>query len=415
MTHTDDTTRLLARIEGYRDEMVALQRDLTAVVALGPDNGGDGEWRRAEFIKERARSFGLDDVTELHAPDLRVPAGLRPNLLFRVRGRAERPTVWVMAHMDTVPPGELSLWDGDPYAAVVKDGTIVGRGVEDNQQGLTSGLFALRALVEEAVAPTTDVCLLLVSDEETGNAYGIEHVLAAAPDLFDPEDLVIVPDAGSPEGALLEVAEKCTLWVRFVVRGRQVHASIPAAGINAHRGSATLAVRLDARLHEAFSDEDPLFEPPVSTFEPTKREANVPNVNTIPGEDVFYFDCRLLPAHAIDEVKSVVAEVVREVESELGVKIDIGYPAELPAAPPTAPDSPVVEALSHAIRELRGLTPYPIGIGGGTVAAVFRRRGLPAVVWATLEETAHSPNEYCRIDNLVADAKVFGRVFVRGE
>ncbi len=394
--------------------MVAFQRDLTAVVALGPDNGGDGEWLRAEFIKERARSFGLDDVMELHAADARVTAGFRPNLLFRVRGRAERPTVWVMAHMDTVPPGELFLWRGDPYVAVVEGDIIVGRGVEDNQQGLTSGLFALRALVEEAVVPATDVCLLLVSDEETGNAFGVEHVLGAAPELFHAEDLIIVPDAGAPEGALLEVAEKSTLWVRFVVRGRQVHASIPAAGINAHRGSATLAVRLDARLHAAFCDEDPLFEPPVSTFEPTKREANVPNVNTVPGEDTFYFDCRLLPTHSIDEVKSVIAEVIREVESGLGVTIEIGYPAELPAAPPTAIDSPVVEVLSDAIRELRGISPVAIGIGGGTVAAVFRRRGLPAVVWATLEETAHSPNEYCRIDNLVADAKVFGRVFARG-
>jgi succinyl-diaminopimelate desuccinylase len=45
---------------------------------------------------------------------------------------------------------------------------------------------------------------------------------------------------------------------------------------------------------------------------------------------------------------------------------------------------------------------------------VFRRRGIPAVVWASLEETAHSPNEYCVIDNLVGDALVLAHLFARG-
>ncbi|MHB1345525.1 MAG: M20 family metallo-hydrolase [Thermoleophilia bacterium] len=413
MSHTADTSTLGARIAGYRDDAIAFQCELTAIQALGPDNGGRGEWERSRYLLERARAFGLSDVTEIDAPDPRVPAGLRPNLIVRVRGRVERPTVWVMAHMDTVPPGEMSLWHGDPFVAEVRDGLIIGRGVEDNQQGLTAGLFALRALVDEGIVPTTDVCLLLVADEETGNEYGIEHVLRAAPQLFDPDDLVVVPDAGAPDGSVLEVAEKSTLWLRFTVRGRQVHASIPGMGINANRAAALLTVRLDERLHRLFHDEDPLFEPSGSTFEPTKRDANVPNVNTIPGEDVSYFDCRVLPHHDLAAVKAAAAEVVRGVEAELGVTVDVSYPAEHPAAPVTPPDSPVVEALSRAIRSLRDVEPRTVGIGGGTVAAAFRRRGIPAVVWATLEETAHAPNEYCRVDNLMDDMLVFARLFTR--
>lgn len=415
MPRSLDTSPLAARITGYRDDAIAFQRALTAVRALGPENGGEGEWERSRHLIESCREFGLTDITEIAAPDPRVPAGFRPNLVVRLRGLVERPTVWVMAHMDTVPPGEPTLWDGDPFVAEVRDGLIIGRGVEDNQQGLTAGLFALRALAEEGIVPTTDVCLLLVADEETGNEYGIEHVLDVAPGLFRPDDLVIVPDAGAPDGSVLEVAEKSTLWVRFVVRGRQVHASIPGTGINAHRAAALLTVRLDGRLHEVFGDEDPLFEPSGSTFEPTKREANVPNVNTIPGEDVFYFDCRVLPRHDLSRVKAEVAEIVECVESELGVTVEVSYPAEHPAAPVTAPDSPVVAALSRTIRSLRDVDPRTIGIGGGTVAAAFRRRGIPAVVWATLEETAHSPNEYCRVDNLMDDILVFAHLFVRSE
>lgn len=409
----ETAARLAARIEGYRDEMVEFQRTLTAVTALGPENGGDGEWLRSRHLMERLRAFGLDQIEEIDAPDPRVSTGLRPNLVVRVRGVSARPAVWVLAHMDTVPPGEIRLWDSDPFQAVVRDGRIIGRGVEDNQQGLTAGVFALRALHDEGLTPATDVGLVLVADEETGNRYGVEHVLEAAPDFVHADDLVVVPDAGSPDGSVLEVAEKSTLWIEFTVHGRQVHASIPDAGVNAHRAAAHLAVRLDERLPAAFPALDPVFDVPRSTFEPTKRDANVQNVNTIPGEDRFYFDCRILPAYALGDVKAVVGETVREVEGEFGVTVEVAYPAELPAAPPTPVDAPVVEALAAAVRAVKGVEPRTVGIGGGTVAAVFRRRGIPAVVWASLEETAHSPNEYCVIDNLVGDALVLAHLFAR--
>jgi succinyl-diaminopimelate desuccinylase len=52
------------------------------------------------------------------------------------------------------------------------------------------------------------------------------------------------------------------------------------------------------------------------------------------------------------------------------------------------------------------------GIGGGTVAAFFRRAGLPAVVWMTVSQTAHQPNEFCLLTNLVGDAQVLAHVFL---
>ena len=77
------------------------------------------------------------------------------------------------------------------------------------------------------------------------------------------------------------------------------------------------------------------------------------------------------------------------------------------AAPPTPPDCELIRLLTDAIREVRGTRTKPQGIGGGTVAAFFRRAGLHAVVYSKLDETAHQPNEYCVIKNLIGDAKVF--------
>ena len=53
-----------------------------------------------------------------------------------------------------------------------------------------------------------------------------------------------------------------------------------------------------------------------------------------------------------------------------------------------------------------------MGIGGGTVAAFFRRAGLPAAVWCTVSDTAHQPNEYCLISNILTDAKIFACLYL---
>ena len=55
-----------------------------------------------------------------------------------------------------------------------------------------------------------------------------------------------------------------------------------------------------------------------------------------------------------------------------------------------------------------------MGIGGGTVAAFFRRAGLPAVVWSKIEDTCHQPNEYTTVENMIGDAKVFANLFMQG-
>jgi len=155
---------------------------------------------------------------------------------------------------------------------------------------------------------------------------------------------------------------------------------------------------------------DPVFDPSISTFEPTKREANVPNVNTVPGQEVIYYDCRILPDYDLDEIKKFVRQISDEIEDRFNVEIKISHPHELPAAPPTPTDAPVVLSLLDAISDIKNVKPEAKGIGGGTVAAFFRRANYNAAVWATQDETLHGPDEYVKIDNILDDAKVFAHV-----
>src|SRR5512137_520221 len=104
--------KLARRIEKYRDEMVDLQMRLCAIPAIAPSSGGEGEAKKADFLIDWLKANGFVDVQLIKAPDLDAPAGYRPNVLASYRGKSPARTVWIMTHMDVVPPGELSLWRG---------------------------------------------------------------------------------------------------------------------------------------------------------------------------------------------------------------------------------------------------------------------------------------------------------------
>ena len=101
------------------------------------------------------------------------------------------------------------------------------------------------------------------------------------------------------------------------------------------------------------------------------------------------------------------------IEKECGVKVAFDFPQKEQAAPATPVDAPVVVALQKAVKDVYNRKARPMGIGGGTVAAVFRRAGYNAAVWATLDEAAHQPDEFCIIDSMLGDAKVLAHVFTQ--
>jgi succinyl-diaminopimelate desuccinylase len=199
------------------------------------------------------------------------------------------------------------------------------------------------------------------------------------------------------------------LWLKVQVAGKQCHASTPDEGINSLVAASAMILRvheLDAR----FDAVDPLFNPPASTFVPTKKEANVPNVNTVPGNDVFYIDCRVLPCYLLTDVRQAVREIADDIERAYGVTVTLSDVQAEQAAPATSSDSDVVHRLTRAIRAEYGVEARPMGVGGGTVGAILRKRGLPVAVWSTLVPNPHTPNEASRISRTIGDAKVVARM-----
>lgn len=405
-----DMEKALAYLDTAEAGVIELETLLTSLPAMAPESGGDGEWKKAEALEAWLRRHGIADIERHDAPDERVSSGKRPNIVATIKGRRPGKRLWVMAHTDVVPEGDRSLWNTDPFQVLVKDGKIYGRGVEDNQQGLVSSVFAALALVSQGIVPAHDVKLLFVADEEFGSVYGIQWLLANRT-LFAPDDLIVVPDSGAHDGSEIEVAEKNICWLKVITKGKQCHASRPDDGANAFLANCDLALRLNAMEREVFADSDGIFVPDRTTITPTKKDANVPNINTVPADDAFYIDMRILPRYAIDDVLAEAGRRARDVESRYGVKVSFEV-VQRNDSPPTAVDAPVVLLLKDAIKATYGVEGRAVGVGGGTVGAYLRKAGLPCVVWSRQDETMHAPNEYARLENLLGDARVFARLML---
>ncbi len=107
-------------------------------------------------------------------------------------------------------------------------------------------------------------------------------------------------------------------------------------------------------------------------------------------------------AEVIEDINGVVAEFAAKTGAEISIetKQKESSPSVIDA------DSKIALLLKSALKQARGVDAKFGGVGGGTCAAFFRRAGIPAVVWSTIDDVAHQPDEYCKIENMVNDAKV---------
>jgi len=400
------------RIDTYKDAMIKMQINLTAIPAMSPDNGGDGEYEKAKYLLSQLRDVEFFNIIEIDASDNRVSSGIRPNIFVTIPGSNTNKIIWILTHIDVVPPGELGLWDEAPFKGYVKDGKIYGRGTEDNQQDLVASVFAAKAFSDEGIIPENTIGLAFVADEETASHYGLSYVLHHKDNPIRKTDIIVVPDSGNEDGTMIEIAEKSILWLRFRTIGTQCHASRPSLGNNAFQAASHLVVLLN-NLHQIFNASDPFYQPEASTFQPTKKESNIPNINTIPGEDVFYMDCRILPHYRLSDVFHEIRKIADAIEQRFKVSIEITAIQEVQSPPPTPFDAPVVSDLQEAIKHVYHVSAVPQGIGAGTIAAVFRDNNYPAAVWSKVNHTAHQPNENCLIANMIGNAKVYAHMFMQ--
>jgi acetylornithine deacetylase len=142
--------------------------------------------------------------------------------------RAANPTgrsLILQGHIDVVPEGPLEMWTHPPYAAVVKDGWMYGRGAHDMKSGVAAMIWAMDALRSAGLEPAADVHIQTVTEEESTGNGALSTLLRGY-----RADAALIPE---PTGGTITRAHTGTLWFRIKVRGVPVHVAVAQSGSNA--------------------------------------------------------------------------------------------------------------------------------------------------------------------------------------
>ncbi|MDX6323871.1 MAG: hypothetical protein QOK15_225, partial [Nocardioidaceae bacterium] len=152
-------------------EVIELARELIRI-----DTTNGNETPAAELLRDHLAAAGV--TSELVARDPR-----RANLVARVPGSGDGPTLAFVGHLDVVP-ADARDWTHPPFEAVVEDGFLFGRGAVDMKNEVAIRTVALAQLARDGFRPRGDLLLVMVADEEDGAAkVGMEWLVDARPDL----------------------------------------------------------------------------------------------------------------------------------------------------------------------------------------------------------------------------------------
>jgi acetylornithine deacetylase/succinyl-diaminopimelate desuccinylase-like protein len=404
---------------------------LSRLIRVDTTNPPGNETAAAELLRDYLEANGVE--CELYA---RVPE--RANLVARIRGRGDGPSLLFLGHTDVVL-ADAGEWSVPPFSGEVRNDEVWGRGALDMKGQVAANAVALASLAREGLEPSGDLILAATADEEVGENFGLSWLCSEHPEAVRC-DYAINEGAGDRlvlGGSAYYVAataEKLTAPFTISVHGRSGHASMPGIADNALVKAARLieriaAYRPDPQIQqevavflEAVLGEVPaapavveraravdktvaeLVEPLLApTFSPTMISASQKR-NVIPALCEVGVDCRLLPGQTPAEIEPVVRAVLGD---------DVAYDLTFQKAEGgtrSSLDTPLWSAVESFVEQTEpGAVAVPMICAGftdshwlrdafGTVAyGFFPLRTMPAEVAATL---IHSADERAAVDDL---------------
>ncbi|PSP54982.1 acetylornithine deacetylase [Halobacteriales archaeon QS_1_67_19] len=344
------------------EELVGLAADLVSIPTENPP--GD-ERPAAEFVAEWFGDRGIDAaLVETPDPD-------RPQVVAEV-GEGD-PTLVLNGHLDVVPAGDSDRWRHDPYAGVVEDGRLYGRGSADMKTNLAIAVLAVRDLAEEIEAGDLGGSLVFQAamGEETGDP-GTRRLLEAG---YDGERAVVL----EPTDFRVGTSAKGVATYRVRVEGSASHASRPDQGTNAIAAARPVLAAVadyDERVRER---EDPLVGRAYATV--TEFEAGTDsNMAVVPDRAAFLLDRRILPEEDFEGVDAEIEALLAAVERDAGVETDRSLIQHYASAGIPA-DSPLAARFRHHSAAVADAAAEPWGLEAATDAREFVARDVPAIVW----------------------------------
>ncbi|HVS14395.1 MAG TPA: acetylornithine deacetylase/succinyl-diaminopimelate desuccinylase family protein [Thermoanaerobaculia bacterium] len=404
---------VLREVERARDELAELTASLIRVPTVNPP--GRDYRACAELVGDwlGARGFAVDYLAAEDRPE-HTPEHPRWNVVALRSGESARPLVHLNGHLDVVPVGEG--WTLDPFAGVIRDGRVYGRGSCDMKGGLAAAMMAAEALRRAGARLRGSIEISGTADEESGGFAGVAHLARCGRLTSERVDHVIIPEPLGVDRICL--GHRGVYWFRVVAHGRIGHGSMPYLGVSAIDAMACFLERVRAELKPRLAER--LTATPI---EPEgSRRASI-NVNAIEGGQAgeavqtpcvadhceAVLDRRFLLEEDSSEVRAELEQTIAEV-SALDPAWRFELVDEMLVEPVQTPEGDrLVAVLDGAVEEVLG-RPAVHNASPGTYDHKHATRlgGIRSVVAygpGRLEQ-AHQPDEWVGIDELVASAQV---------
>ena len=400
-------------VESMADEVVDFLKGLTRIPTVNPP--GEEYRAGAEFIGAKLKEFGYS--CQFVAADGRpehTPTHPRINVIGHMEGSGPGPRLHFNGHFDVVPVGQG--WTVDPFAGLVRDGKLYGRGTADQKAGIAASIFAVEAIRRSGIRLAGNVEQSGTVDEESGGFAGVAWLAEQGLIHKDRTDFVIITEPSNVDRIC--IGHRGVYWFKVIQHGRIGHGSMPHLGLNAadHLGDVIHEITYKLKPELAKRKTEMPVEPPGS------RYASI-NINSVFGgqlEQGTQTPCVIDRAGAIFDRRFLAEERLEDVQAEVRHLLD-NLCSKNPAAKytledlmivhptQTDPSSILVRTVESSIERVLGNRP-PLMASPGTydqkhVTRIGHIHDCIAYGPGILE-LAHQPDEYVVIEDLIQSAKV---------
>ena len=378
-----------------------------SVNPMGRDVSGPDylEGRVTDYLVQRFAAAGLPWARQPVAPG-------RDNVVARLEaGRPDAPVILWDAHQDTVPAEGMSI---EPFAPLVRDGRLYGRGACDVKGGMAAMLVALDRLRSSGRPRRATVVFSATVNEEFGfsgaralarlwGAAAAAPTDAAAAGLLAGRPVVAV--VAEPTGLDLVMQHKGAVRWRIHIRGRACHSAFPEQGRNAIYPAGRAILALESLAAELLARQpDHACGPPTLNLGTIRGGAGV---NLVPDLTVLEVERRVVPGESPLAARQEVIDRVAAACGDAVVEHDPPFleSAGLPDASADPAAAPWVEALGAAARTT-GAAARRTAARYGTNASVFAEAGVPGVVFGPgAIAQAHTADEWIDLSQVEAVAE----------
>jgi succinyl-diaminopimelate desuccinylase len=310
------------------------------------------------------------------------------------------PVFCFAGHTDVVPTGPLEDWRSDPFAPVIENGLLYGRGAADMKSGLAAMLTAAEEFFGRYPNHAGTLAFLITSDEEGPSVDGTRRVVEVLRERGEGIDWCLVgePSSETTLGDTIKIGRRGSLSGRLTVHGVQGHIAYPQFANNPVHALAPALAELTSRTWDQGNDH---FQP--TTFQVSNISAGTGAPNVIPGELKARFNLRFSTEQTVETLKAAVEGILRRHEVNYTLEWFVsGYPFL------TVPGQ-LSSAACRAVQEQLHITPK-LSTGGGTSDGRFiAPMGAQVIELGVVNETIHKVNECVRVEDIERLERIYCR------